>query len=34
MDEEQFNERNRDEDKLNISDSINKAKSIEPKKSM
>lgn len=33
MDEEQFNERGKDEDKLNISDSISKAKSIEPKKS-
>jgi len=34
MDEEQFDERNKDKDKLNISDSITKAKSIEPKTNM
>lgn len=34
IDEEQFNECAKDEDKLNISDSINKAKSIEPKKNL
>lgn len=34
IDEEQFNERSKNEDKLNISDSISKAKSIEPLKNM
>ena len=31
IDEDQFNERNKNEEKQYISDSVNKAKSIEPK---